>query len=282
MLRENHVAPKVKADAYVVTSHHASRLLRNNSCNRSVSEKTVSKYAQQMAAGKWKMNGEPIILNGDGSLLNGQHRLLACVKSGKPFPSLIVQGIDVSAFDTMDSGKARTLADAMSAEKIPNSTASAATVRNLVTWEQTGSPDTRYLNNLHLVKRDLIDRYYKDAGLIQKAVLLGTRLRNKMTVSKSAMAFSYVAFAGFNEQLADEFFKGVIEGQGLAKRDPCYVARERLSKIGIKDAYSMNSTEQAACLFKAFKAFINNVEIGPRQLSWRRFGPAAEKFPELV
>tara|TARA_R110002020_G_scaffold295671_1_gene511240 strand:+ start:1110 stop:1817 length:708 start_codon:yes stop_codon:yes gene_type:complete len=235
-----------------------------------------------MSAGKWKMNGEPIILNGDGSLLNGQHRLLACVKSGKPFPSLIVKGIDVSAFDTMDSGKARTLADAMSAEKIPNSTAAAATVRSLVAWEQKGSPDTRYLNELHLVKRDFIDRYYRDAPSIQKGVLIATRLRNKMTVSKSAMAFSYVVFSGYSEELADDFFKGLIEGRGLAKRDPCYVARERLSKIGIKDTYSMTSTEQSACLFKAFKAFMNNVEIGPRQLSWRRFGPAAEKFPGLV
>ena len=58
---ETTVRSKVSAHVYLVTPVHAARLLENNSCNRALSEKTVSKYAKQMAEGKWQMNGEPII-----------------------------------------------------------------------------------------------------------------------------------------------------------------------------------------------------------------------------
>ena len=139
----------VTAQVYLVTPLHAARLLENNSCNRALSERTVSIYAKQMSEGKFLLNGESIILNCDGAMLNGQHRAAACVKSGKPFQSLIVKGIDVSTFDTMDSGKQRTLSDAMTAEKIPNASSAAATVRCIKAYEQSETPDTRVLNDLH-------------------------------------------------------------------------------------------------------------------------------------
>ena len=275
------VRSEVSAHVYLVTPTHAARLLENNSCNRALSDKTVSKYAKQMADGKWQLNGEPIILNGDGSMLNGQHRAAAGVKSGKPFQSLIVKGIHVSTFDTMDSGKQSTLSDAMTAENIPNASSAAATVRCLKAYEQSGTPDTRVLNDLHFVKRDFIDRYYEDVDLIQRGVVIAARLRGKMQVAKSAVAFCFAIFAGYDEDLAADFFAGVECGRGLAKRDPCYVVRERFLRIGVADKFDMTSVEQAAAMFKAFKAFAHNVEIGPRQLAWRRYGPAAEKFPEI-
>ena len=272
---------EVTSQVYIVTPTHAARLLENNLCNRAVSEKTVSKYAKQMIDGKWKMNGEPIICNGDGSLLNGQHRLYGCLKAGKSFPSLIVKGIDQAAFDTMDSGKQRTLSDAMTAENIPNASSAAATVRCIKAYEQSGTPDTRVLNDLHFVKRDFINRYDQDAELIQRGVVIAARLRGKMQVAKSAAAFCFVKFAEYDEDLAADFMAGVESGRGLAKRDPCYVLRERLLRIGVADRFDMSSVEQAAAMFKAFRAFTRNGEIGPRQLAWRRYGPAAERFPEI-
>ena len=272
---------EVTSQVYTVTPMHAASLLEKNSCNRALSDKTVSKYAKQMARNKWALNGEPIILNGDGRMLNGQHRAAACVKAGKPFPSLIVSGIDESAFDTMDSGKQRTLADAMSADGIANASSAAAGVRCLKAYEQSETPDTRVLNDLYFVKRDYIDRYHEDAELIQRGILHATRLRGKMQIAKSAMTFCFVIFAGYDEDLAADFFAGVECGRGLAKRDPCYVVRERFLRIGVADKFDMTATEQAAAMFKAFRAFAHNVEIGPRQLAWRRYGPAAEKFPEI-
>ena len=276
------VGSGLKAQVYMVTPTHAERLLANNDSNRAVSQRTVNAYAAIMGAGDWALNGESIIVNGDGTLLDGQHRLLACVQSGKSFPSLIVEGVGKETFVTVDSGKTRSLADAMCIEGIPNYTAAAATARCLVAYKQRGTPDTRGLTNLGFSKRHFIDVYRNEADLIQRGISQANRLRGKMQISKAAVAFSFVTFASvYDEDLAADFFAGVYDGRGLDKRDPCYVLRERLYRIGSAVQYEMTPVEQAAAMFKAFRAFAHNVEIGPRQLTWRRYGPTAEAFPEV-
>ena len=276
------VGSGLKAQVYMITPTHAERLLATNDSNRATSQRTVNAYAAIMAAGDWLLNGESIIVNGDGSLLDGQHRLKACVQSGRAFPSLIVEGVDKGTFDTLDSGKTRSLADAMCIEGIQNYTAAAATTRCLVAYKERGTPDTRNLTNLGLSKRSFIDAYRDEADLIQRGICQANRLRGKMQIAKSAVAFCFVIFASvYDEDLAADFFAGVYDGRGLAKRDPCYVLRERLYRIGSATQYEMSSVEQAAAMFKAFRAFAHNVEIGPRQLTWRRYGPTAEAFPEV-
>jgi hypothetical protein len=75
-----------------------------NARNRPISKSTVERYTQEMAAGHWVSNGQPLIFSVSGQLINGQHRLKACVASGKQFDTLIVWGVDDSAFDTIDDG----------------------------------------------------------------------------------------------------------------------------------------------------------------------------------
>ena len=273
--------PEITSQIYLVTPTHAKRLLEKNDGNRTLSAKTVNRYSKMMAENEWKMNGEPIIIDSNGKLSNGQHRLEACVQSGKPFESLVVEGVSADAFDTLDSGKARTLSDVMSVERIQNSAAAAATTRCLVAYEKTGTPDTRVLSSLGLTKRAYLDRYYESAEPIQRGIAQGGRLRESMQVAKSAAAFCFVKFVDYDEDFAVDFFAGVKSGRGLEKRDPCYVLRERLIKIGTAERHEMNAVEQCAAFFKAFRAYAHNQEIGPRQMTWRRYGPTAESFPTI-
>ena len=52
-----------------------SYLERNQLGNRHVTMRRVRLYAQMMREGKWELNGEAIIFDEDGHLMNGQHRL---------------------------------------------------------------------------------------------------------------------------------------------------------------------------------------------------------------
>src|SRR3569833_3925639 len=81
--------------------------------NRPQSEQTIRKYAQEMKAGRWKLNGESIIFGSTRRLLNGQHRLKACILANVPFQTVIVKGADDATFDTIDDGKSRNLGDVL-------------------------------------------------------------------------------------------------------------------------------------------------------------------------
>lgn len=100
------------AKTVIVTPEQATIWLdTKNSRNRPVSQSTVDRYVQEMKAGNWKENGQGIIFGKDGQLINGQHRLKACVAANKTFTTLVVYGIDNESFDTIDDGSQRSLAE---------------------------------------------------------------------------------------------------------------------------------------------------------------------------
>jgi hypothetical protein len=80
----------------------------------------VARYAREIAAGRWKPNGETIKFTMDGVLLDGQHRLAAVALAGVGIETTVVWGLDPDCFDTIDSGRPRSAADMLAIQGIPN------------------------------------------------------------------------------------------------------------------------------------------------------------------
>lgn len=83
---------------------------------RKRSQSVVDKYAHEMREERWASPMlEPIHLaevNGKEVVLNGQHRLAACVKSKKPLRGIVVRDVPLSYFKFFDGGNnARDLTD---------------------------------------------------------------------------------------------------------------------------------------------------------------------------
>lgn len=57
------------------------------------------------------MNGETIVFGTSGSLLQGQHRLTACVRANVGFKTIIVRNVPDRVMYSIDRGKARSFAD---------------------------------------------------------------------------------------------------------------------------------------------------------------------------
>src|SRR5687768_3937102 len=69
----------------LVTPDRAKQMLLNvRDKNRSLKENSVQIYAEAMRRGDWQFNGDPIRFGADGKLFDGQHRLTAIIRSGKP------------------------------------------------------------------------------------------------------------------------------------------------------------------------------------------------------
>ena len=99
----------------------------NNTNNRPLYWSTVLALKQEILRGRWKLNGEPIIVGKTGSILNGQHTLIALVLAEKEWETthgadapptiekLIVCGIEEGddVVNTMDTCKPRSLSDVL-------------------------------------------------------------------------------------------------------------------------------------------------------------------------
>jgi hypothetical protein len=96
-----------------ITPAKAAELLEANTCNRTIRMAKVAEYANEMAAGRWAESGQGIIMLDDGSLGDGQHRLLAVIKSGVTITIPVVYDVSLDAMGAIDVGAKRSIADYM-------------------------------------------------------------------------------------------------------------------------------------------------------------------------
>jgi hypothetical protein len=105
-------------------------LCKNNLTNRPLYKNVVQTLQQEILQGRWRMNGEPIIVGQTGLLLNGQHTLIALILANvrwgqdkeayeenwttpPTIDKVVVSGVDEGddTVNTMDTCKPRSLAD---------------------------------------------------------------------------------------------------------------------------------------------------------------------------
>lgn len=119
----------VTSKIVTITPEMAEHLLNTNSNNRSLRSNLVDRYARDMSNGNWTLTGEAIKTSNDAQLLDGQHRLYACLLSGVSFETLLVEGVDPAAQMQMDTGATRKVGDQLSLSGYKNSTALGSAIK---------------------------------------------------------------------------------------------------------------------------------------------------------
>ena len=94
-----------------VTPEMARQWLDDQVRNRNISENTVNHYVSMMRDGDWLCEDSvPLRFNEDGRLVDGQHRLTAVERHGKPVDFFVAK-TTLEVLDALHDTKARTLAD---------------------------------------------------------------------------------------------------------------------------------------------------------------------------
>lgn len=103
----------VTREVIMVNGTDALHFLSLSTGNRIINEKDVLQYARIMESGDWEVNGEPIIFDENGNLIEGHHRLHGVVKYGYPVPMLFIRGVSKKAKDTLNQGQKRSIGQVM-------------------------------------------------------------------------------------------------------------------------------------------------------------------------
>jgi hypothetical protein len=119
----------------IVTPRHASAWLGYMVKNRAVNKSNLRRLTTQINADKWKYNGETFKFSAEGKMLDGQHRSLGIVETGKSLKSDIIVGLSEDTFDTIDTGKSRNSSDALSALGYRNYTYLSSIAVFIIIWK---------------------------------------------------------------------------------------------------------------------------------------------------
>ena len=95
----------------------------------------VRSYAEAMRAGRWILNGMPIILSRRGLLLDGLHRLLACVEAQTPFATFVAENVGDDVLHTIDQQRRRSFAGVLEARGIRHAHAVQTTLVKLIHYD---------------------------------------------------------------------------------------------------------------------------------------------------
>lgn len=218
---------KPTATVISVTPDIAKRWLGRNVMNRNVRELIVDGYARDMAAGKWELTGEPIKFERDGTLLDGQHRLHAVIKSNTTVLMFVVRGLDRHAQRVMDTGSKRTASDALTLGGEKNTSLLSATARIAVAMERvdTIARAQRY----QVTHAELIDFIDLNPD-IRDAVNEVRSISRRMDCPPAIVAYAYWALARVSHREAHAFFTDAVEKVGLAPGDPVLALTNRLAE----------------------------------------------------
>ncbi len=267
----------MKAEITTITPEQAEKMLRGNTNNRTLRERLVNRYAHDMENGDWLPNGEAIVMNGR-TLIDGQHRLHACVKSGVPFKTVLVTGVSLDAVYTIDTGAARNLSDILSLNGVNDSRSVAGVITMGWLWD-----NGKYVGaNVTPSISDLMRWFESNPGV--EAALESVRLLRPAPFRVRFASMATVALKarqhGLTEEM-DNFIDSVVTGTNLDQLDAAYHLRNLFltqatahKKLPPRDVH--------ARIIKAWNAHIMGEEMGA--LIWKSRGQRRwrEPFPVMV
>tara|TARA_R110001606_G_scaffold381963_1_gene543490 strand:- start:1285 stop:2166 length:882 start_codon:yes stop_codon:yes gene_type:complete len=129
----------ISVEIVYITPEIAKHYLTYNTKNRTKSDKGITFLTQQMQKGLFIENGESIVFDKNMKLTDGQHRLMAIIKSGKAYHIPVVKGVNVKSMATYDTGRNRSSADVLSINGYQYPTLISAFIKLIYKYEKKGS-----------------------------------------------------------------------------------------------------------------------------------------------
>jgi hypothetical protein len=255
----------------------AKAMLKRNKGNRNVRENKVQEFAGDMKRGAWIVNGESIQFDIEGRILNGQHRLLACVMADTAFTTFVVRNLPKEAQTTMDTGIKRNLGDTLRWRGEKDVYSLGGALRIIWYFKQTRTITTQGIR-VQPTKSELLT-LLDEHPEIRDYIAPPRADENKKLLAPSVSAALYYLFSRVDEDDAKEFFKRLGSGANLSENDPIFRLRNVLIQNRGRTHSKMSTKHKAALAVKAFNAWREGREI--TLLRYASGGAKPEPFPMI-
>lgn len=250
----------------------AADYLSRNSNNRPLKPLHVKHLAAVITRGEWVENGEAIMFDVNGSLINGQHRCHAVIASGVPITTLVIRGLAENAFQTLDQGSKRTAGDVLGVIGEKNCNHLAASAKVFLSIERCYTVEGRGIHRMPDVSAKLVvDTINNHPALREMTNAVANRKHLKsLGVSKIAGVLAYAATHGAYAHMAHQFIDDLNSGANLPKNSPVLLLRDRLTLP------RQSPTELVSVIIKAWNAYTQGKSLGLLRYK------ATESFPVIL
>ena len=239
----------VKIERIVITPDIANAWLERDAKNRKLQSHVISKYARDMKSGAWQVTGDAVRFDMHSNLLDGQHRLKACVQSDAPFETFVIYGLPPETQDVMDIGKLRSPADMFTLMGLHNTNTLAGALRILVA-ERDGVRQKSFALSSAEIKsahsrHPKITRFLPTGGMLPKGI--------------APSQVGYLRYVGAEilkePHVAQSMFEVLRFGVPAYSGDPIHAYRERIIRVGDSKSLTIAKDSRWWTLKAAFNMF---------------------------
>lgn len=265
---------KSYATKVFITPALAKQWLEKNAKNRPCRPADSLKLQRAISLGAWEINGETIKFDDNGDLRDGQTRLNAIAETGVSVWCWVVFDIssDSKTFETIDSGRLRTLGHLLAIRDCKNYNAMATAIFAVYNLDDTIPNESGgFTPQLGL-------RLLEERPSIAESLAFVMRLRIRDIYSSGTSAALYHLMELKDPDLAGKFWEAIGTGVIANKRCPAKVVRETLltNRALPKEKRSTDTTMRAICI----KGW--NLMRAGRTCSYIRWNSENESFPAIL
>jgi hypothetical protein len=256
---------------YVMYPDMARLLLENNRMNRPLRESLVSGLKHKMTTGKWLNNYDAIIISSDGILLDGQHRLAACIAGNIEFVCDIRVMADKSHFPEINTGVSRTPGDTLNIAGYKNYNQLALAATYLFHYK---NDSLLYKNKLP--REDILKIVKEYPDILDVSLTYAERAYHYTCLSKGVGMFLHYAFSEIDSDMANEFFNKFSTGENMEHGDP----ELAITRLLLNNKNSNKRYDKITLMAFIIKAW--NARRKGKKLSVIRWEQKVEKFPSIL
>jgi hypothetical protein len=199
----------------------------------------VHRLASAMKAGHWKLTHQAIALDGEGRLIDGQHRVAAIIEANMDVEMVVARGVDAGAFHVIDTGRTRNSANALQIAGIASAVVVSSAVKMFLKYEATKGTKRLWSNTLtaEITNEDVVTYATKPEGILLRGqqstadYMLGGVGRAGARVPIMVALTLIRAAAPDNPDTVAEFIEKVATGSMLPAGSPILAYRRWLTNM---------------------------------------------------
>lgn len=257
------VHPNLHIEIVTVTPGMAQAWLDKNVMNRKARPNVVAAYTRAMMERRWTVSGDAIRFDTTGNLMDGQHRLMACVAADVPFTTAVIYNVPIEARETIDTNVVRTVGDTLSMSGMSNTNQTVATVRWLL-MAKRGYGTARGLSGSQRLKitTQEVRRVLDDHPMLHACVV---RVHNQAKIKGATIsALAWVVYVAENylDKAAEAAAFVEVFRTGIPSRSGCpaHAFRERALRMADARQGASNELMQVG-LIHAWNLFADGTEL---------------------
>ena len=209
-----------------ITPELAEKFLERNWQNRSKKDRKIQQFARSMVEGVWDPDVSNWMFSREGEFIDGQNRALAVMEAGVPIYAWIRTGCSVRAKSKVDTGTARSVADAIKitlGDSIKYQTTVGAAINLRVRYENGAAmgETRRQLSNMRIqLTHDESLGYLDEHPGILRTVEMSHQLRRTVipaipqSATNAFLSMTYEVSEEDMHKFVDALMSGEFGGQG--------------------------------------------------------------------